>query len=449
MAKFNFSIRSKNVLSNVYVRLIDGRSTDIKLKTDILVDSRFWDAKKGFFIELDSVSSRRNNTKYLTDDEKQSYLETLENVRIIRDELEQLQKDLLEDFRQAKLKNLMIDRIWFENSINKSRGLIKNESDYLVPLMEQYRDSMKIRKESVSPLTLMTYTTVISRVKRYQEKTKTRIHIKNVDLTFCEKFIRFLKENEGLASTTISKTLKQMKTVIYDARDKGIDINSQALSRKFAHEQEKTLFTTVNEHEISLIKEFKGSDYLENAKDWFIIGCWTGCRVTDLMALNLNNIHTTLKGQKFIRYVQTKTGKQVDIPLHKDVIEIIEKRNGFPRPISDQRFNEYIKEVCKYSGLTDEVFCSKINPLTKRKETGFFQKWELIRSHTCRRSFATIHYEKLPNKVIMSVTGHSTEQMLLKYIGETDKDHLDDFFNLWDSDKEKTESEVLKIKKTN
>jgi integrase len=168
-----------------------------------------------------------------------------------------------------------------------------------------------------------------------------------------------------------------------------------------------------------------------NARDWLIIGCWTGCRVNDLMQLSMNNIHETEKGQKFIRYTQSKTNKQVDLPIHPHVEEIIKRLKGFPRPISDQRFNEWIKDVCKDSGLTQEVYGSRQNPESHKKEVGNFKKYELIRSHTCRRSFATNHYDKLPNKIIMAVTGHSTEQMLLNYIGETKNDHIDDFLNVW------------------
>ena len=58
-----------------------------------------------------------------------------------------------------------------------------------------------------------------------------------------------------------------------------------------------------------------------------------------------------------------------------------------------------------------------------------FEKYELIRSHTCRRSFATNHYDKLSNKIIMAVTGHATEKMLLNYIGEVENNHLDDFID--------------------
>jgi len=226
--------------------------------------------------------------------------------------------------------------------------------------------------------------------------------------------------------------------------DKGFNVSEQVRSKKFNAPQEKTLFVTITENEIELIKKFKGSEYLQNARDWLIIGCWTGCRVNDLMQLTNDNLLITPQGQKFIRYTQSKTNKQVDLPIHSDVNEILERLGNFPRAISDQRFNEWIKTVCRESGLIQEVHGTRQNPQTHKKEVGTFQKWQLIRSHTCRRSMATIHYNKLSNKLIMAVTGHATEQMLLNYIGEIENTHLMDFLSVWNAPKP-TEVKIIQL----
>ena len=103
--------------------------------------------------------------------------------------------------------------------------------------------------------------------------------------------------------------------------------------------------------------------------------------------------------------------------------------------------NKWIKDVCKEAGLTQEVYGTKQDFNSHKKVTGTFKKYELIRSHTCRRSFATNHYNKFPNKLIMAVTGHSTEKMLLNYIGETENTHLDDFLTIWEQDQVKKNDE--------
>ncbi len=73
----------------------------------------------------------------------------------------------------------------------------------------------------------------------------------------------------------------------------------------------------------------------------------------------------------------------------------------------------------------------EIKPGVWRKQDGNFEKWELVSSHICRRSFATNHYGKLPTPVIMAVTGHSTERMFLTYIGKTAKDNAESLMAYW------------------
>ena len=63
-----------------------------------------------------------------------------------------------------------------------------------------------------------------------------------------------------------------------------------------------------------------------------------------------------------------------------------------------------------------------------RKRLGFrtkeveVEKWEILSSHIGRRSFATNFYGKIPTTYLIYVTGHSTEQMFLTYIGKSNKD---------------------------
>ncbi|MBK6836268.1 MAG: hypothetical protein IPG89_19210 [Bacteroidetes bacterium] len=63
----------------------------------------------------------------------------------------------------------------------------------------------------------------------------------------------------------------------------------------------------------------------------------------------------------------------MSIPLSKRVIAILEKRSGeFPRQISDQRYNEYIKEVCKLGWFNKKN--KRLNP--KNREQSYSQgKW--------------------------------------------------------------------------
>jgi integrase len=293
--------------------------------------------------------------------------------------------------------------------------------------------------------TIRNYNTTIGRLTKFERDTKKRYRAIEIDLTFHDKYIKYATKKLGLALNSIGRDVKHIKTVCLNARDNGIKISDQLQSRNFSAPSEKTIFTTLNEQELVLIGEFEGSNYLENARDWLIIGCWTGCRVADLMQLTNQNIVIHTSGNRIVQYTQNKTGKLVNVPMHPNVQQIIKRLNGFPRAISSAKFNEYIKKVCKDSGLTQSEYGTRQNPNTHMKEVGDFEKWQLIKSHTCRRSFATNHYNKMTNKQIMAVTGHATEKMLLNYIGETEIEHVEDFMELWNQESDLQIKPSIKI----
>ena len=190
--------------------------------------------------------------------------------------------------------------------------------------------------------------------------------------------------------------------------------------------------------------DFSKSLRLDNVRDLFIIGLRTGLRVSDF--LQLKNIDIN-KG--FIEIETTKTKETVIIPLHNQVKEIIKKSsNKLPRTISDQNFNLYIKEICKDVGITETVKGAIVNPETNRKEVGHYEKYKLVSSHTCRRSFASNLYGNLPNMVIMSITGHKTETSFLKYIKITKKENAETLKRYWaNQQKENEYTNVLRAVK--
>src|SRR5690554_7122407 len=139
------------------------------------------------------------------------------------------------------------------------------------------------------------------------------INLIDVDLTFHSEYSKFAREKMDLSINSIGNDLKKIKTSCLDMRDKGHEINRQIESRKFNAPTEKTIFTTLTETELKAIQQVDlTQNYLENARDWLLIGCWTGCRVNDLMKLTNDNLMITPQGQKFIRYrsEERRVGKE-------------------------------------------------------------------------------------------------------------------------------------------
>ncbi len=430
MATVKFLIKGKTDLVSIYVRVRDGAKTDIVTTTGFTINPKFWSESKG-----EPLQTTKNPDKV--------------NLGI---ELGRLKQRIIESLNNDKGTGIEINKDWLNLVIAKFKNpSLDKKTEYLIDIINEYKDELKAKinpttERPISEGTIKNFNTTMMRLKKFEEYKKKRYLINEIDLTFQSDLVKYERNVLTLSLNSINKDIKQIKTVCLDAFDKGYIINEQIRSRKFNAPTEKTLFVTITENEIQEIKKFEGADYLQNARDWLIIGCWTGCRVNDLMNLTNDNILINQLGQRFIRYTQSKTNKQVDIPIHSDVEEILKRLGGFPRAISDQKFNEWIKTVCKKSGMMQEVYGTKQNKETHKKETGMFQKWELIKSHTCRRSFATNHYNKLPNKLIMAVTAHSTEKQLLAYIGETENNHINDFLTLWNTPEVK-DKKIIKLKK--
>ena len=104
------------------------------------------------------------------------------------------------------------------------------------------------------------------------------------------------------------------------------------------------------------------------------------------------------------------------------------------------KFNKYIKIICEIAevnqmteGAIVKVIEEGKGNKEKRKINGIYPKWQLMSSHVCRRSFATNLYGILPTPLIMQVTAHSSEKMLLNYIGKNSLDYaqqIADFYTL-------------------
>lgn len=113
------------------------------------------------------------------------------------------------------------------------------------------------------------------------------------------------------------------------------------------------------------------------------------------------------------------------------VRKVLEKYNyNIPTPISNQKFNEYIKAAVKLAGFNDTVQMS--STVRGKIEVNKLAKYEVVSSHTGRRSFCTNSYiQKIPTLYIMKASGHKTEKSFLKYIKMDEQQHAEKMAEEW------------------
>jgi integrase len=258
-------------------------------------------------------------------------------------------------------------------------------------------------------------------LREFKQATKRSMHFDSIDIEFYDEFVDFLtKKNYG--KNTIGTLIKNLKVFMNEAVDRNLTTNLQFKNKRFRTVEEPSETIYLTEKEIKRIHDLDLSDNvrLEKVRDLFIIACYTGLRFSDLVELRNENI---INKGTVVRITTVKTGEVVIIPLKGFVKEILKKYKGIPpQAISNQKMNEYLKELGEKAELSDDVIISCTRGGKRHRET--FKKHELITTHTARRSFATNAYlQNVPTISIMKITGHRTEKSFLKYIKISQEDN--------------------------
>lgn len=156
---------------------------------------------------------------------------------------------------------------------------------------------------------------------------------------------------------------------------------------------------------------------LERVRDVFILGCLTGMRYSDYKRIKRENVVNDVIR---MREVKDKS-KTLEIPLSGWAKDILEKYNYNLPVISEQKFREYVKEVARRVGLTEQVIKSTRIGNTVKEDSK--SRCDLISTHTARRTFITIMKNKgVPDKVIMKITGHKSLSSFHRYYRPNDED---------------------------
>jgi len=432
MASFKYFIRIKNPKPNnsysIRIRLTQGKIFDCSAQSLKEIKYENWNNNKGE-VKTNAVFKGK---KELVDD--------LKNLK--------LHIELAENNEPDKRK---IDTDWLTKQINGFYKIEKEtnvDKNLLLPQFDLYIENYKSQTNrntgtKISIETIKKQRTCYNYLKEYEEHSKTVLRFSDMNSTFVEGFIRYLNERErsikpkkfedfidrGMSINTIAKQFAVLKTFLIYTIDKRIsELRKDDLKDfKFAQEESDEIYLDLSEIEKINNLDLSNNTTLDNVRDYFVIASWTGLRFSDYNLLNKKNITK----DNLLNIKQTKTTQSVIIPLHKNVITILEKHNyNLPKVISNQKMNDYLKTLGKMAGLNDP-FVKKITIGGETKEITL-EKWQMFSTHTGRRSFATNHYKLgLDTLAIMSITGHRTERSFLKYIKVTKEEQAKRIFDFW------------------
>ena len=348
-----------------------------------------------------------------------------------REYLNGLEKAILDSYKALKEPptsewlNTVIDKYRFPDKYKGKKMTLFKFFQSVIDNLD-HRTNQKTNKQ-ISYQSVREFHVTFGYLKEYAQSKRKKIDFNDIDLDFYNDFVKYL-ESRNLAQNTIGKKIRFLKIVLNQATDRGINKNLKFKSKRFKAITEETDNIYLSVEELDKIKELDLSNKprLDRVRDLFLIGCWTGLRFSDWHKVRPENIENG-----FITLKQQKTNKPVVIPIHPAVENILNKYEGnLPRPISNQKFNEYLKEVARMADFKEAI--TKQVTRGGKPETTIKPKWQMISTHTARRSFATNMYKVgIPSITIMAVTGHRTESAFLKYIKVTPQEHAERMRDIW------------------
>ena len=262
------------------------------------------------------------------------------------------------------------------------------------------------------PRTIMSYTTTLNSLKEYEKHIKKHLKFSDIDIKFYNKYVKYLND-KNYSVNTIGSHIKVIKVMMNIATNR--DLNEAKdftkLEFKTINEETQSIYLTIDELQKISNLDLSKNKRLEPVRDMFLIACFTGLRFSDLKQLRKDHFQ-----ENVIKIKTIKTGQTVTIPLHATVREIYNKYEYIlPRVISNQKMNEYLKEIGELAKINDPIIQNKTRGgLGVEKNV---LKYDLITVHTARRSFATNTYlQGVPVIAIRMITSHKTERAFLRYI---------------------------------
>jgi integrase len=292
-------------------------------------------------------------------------------------------------------------------SIETTKERITNST-----LLEEYKEFIRRKSKTIEVVSIQTYNTTLSRLVKYEKSTKINLTLNDLNSIFYSNYCGFCFETLELAPNTVGRDIKNLKAFINDLKAQGLAQNINTSSFKGITVPSFSIALTEQELQKIYELDLTENQRLHQVRIKFLLACYTGMRIGDLFRFSAGNIT-----EKTFEYAQGKTGEIVYLPRHDELNKILEMlpKDYKIASITEQRYNKYLKELCELAGINEEIQVPKYSGRNKVYITK--KKFELVTSHTARKTFATIGITKgIPAEALMKFTGHSDLDVFLKYV---------------------------------
>lgn len=382
-----------------------GRGNRLKYSTGFKTIAKNWDSKN----------------------QKVRAVSTINNREEINNRLKEIELKFLKETSKLNEQD-KYDKNILKSIYSEIMGRGNKAPEIKIDFFKYADDFVKINEKELvnavgiglKPITIRAYKQTITQLKAFNTENNYLLNFGKFDMNFYYEFISFL-EKRKFSLNTVGKHIKNIIALLNRATEDGVNSCLKYKHRDFKRVSERTtsIYLTAGEIDSIYNLDLSFNKEWERARDIFLIGYYTGQRVSDYNGLTNESIKV-FEGQEVFEINQKKTKKTVFIPIHHRIKEIMNLRykGKMPEKLSDQQINEYIKHVGRKAKIKEDVI-TKITIGGKVKEEST-PKHKLIGTHTARRSFCTNAYlSKMPVIDIMTLSGHTSEKEFYNYIKVT------------------------------
>ncbi len=334
-------------------------------KTDIHVDPKDWDDKKGLVKKSNPVFQLLNS---------------------------KIQKELADHARHFH-----------------SGGTFKGRNNSIIELIKQYIEEVGNGIHNIRHNTIKTYKNSLKRLTEFAKtKGKSDILFDDITMEFYYDFSTYLSRN-GCNQPGIYKQLKTIKKFMNEGLTRGMHANKIHQTPAFKAPTDtpsNKIYLTEAEIDQLTQLDLSAQPGLERERDRFLISYWFLMRHGDSVKIRESNFFQR-EERYYYRGNAQKNGREVILPVKPDALAILQRRNFNLSGDTNQEANRKLKTIAALARIDENV--------SEGKKTG--PKWSFVTTHTARRSAATnLYLQGVSLKMIADLGGWGDEGTLRVYL---------------------------------
>jgi len=328
MAKVNFYLKESNAKTDTLIYLFFSyEGNRLKYSTGEVVNPKNWNSERQRVKKGAKGSFEINNL------------------------LDNLEAEIKQVYREAVLNKVKISIDYLRLNLDKrTNPKISDKNGFF----DYFNEFIEVQRPTKSFRTIQKYNTLKNHLNDFQVKKRFIVEFDKIDNRFYEILTAYYIKDLNLLNNSSAKYIKTLKTFLHWATDRGYNKNHTFQKFKAQEKDADIIYLSENELFKLYYLNLEENTKLKNVRDTFCFGCFTGLRFSDIQKLRKENI----KGEE-IHMVSEKTSERINIPLNEFALNILERNNYSLPVISNQKTNEFLKELGEFAELYEPVILTK------------------------------------------------------------------------------------------